>query len=111
MSIQISFLLCGVLLLSYANNTFIQNNVPPNLSEQTTTMSNTEALHTYKQQLLALPGVVGTAQSICNSQPCIKIYVVQNTPELEQQIADILQDNLFEIRESGRFDTRTPPTP
>ena len=36
--------------------------------------------------LMALPGVVGVAQSECDGRPCIRVLVVEQTDELSGQI-------------------------
>ena len=45
----------------------------------------------HNNELMAVPGVVGTAIGICNGMPCIKVYVVKKTPELDRKIPDILE--------------------
>lgn len=53
--------------------------------------------------LMAVPGVVGTAHGLCNNKPCIKVYVVNKTPELDQKIPDILEGYPVIIEETGEF--------
>ena len=49
-----------------------------------------EVLKGHTNSLMSIPGVLGTAQSLCERQPCIKVYVIKKTPELEQKIPSIL---------------------
>ncbi len=53
--------------------------------------------------LMSLPGVVGTGQGLCNGRPCIKVYVVKKTPELEERIHRITDPNPLSIEETGPF--------
>ena len=39
-------------------------------------------LREHTDRLMALPGVVGSAQGLCDGEPCIKVLVVTRTSEL-----------------------------
>ena len=65
-----------------------------------------EVLKEKTDALMSIPGVVGTGQGLCDGKPCIKIYVVKKSPELEGQIHDILDPCPWSIQESGRFRSR-----
>ncbi|MBW2647058.1 MAG: hypothetical protein JRE23_12970 [Deltaproteobacteria bacterium] len=52
---------------------------------------------------MSLPGVVGTAQGLCDNKPCIKIYVIKRTPELDEKIPDILEGYPVIIEETGEI--------
>jgi len=45
-----------------------------------------EAVSRHAPDLMALPGVVGVAQGQCGGRPCIRVYVIEKIPELEQKI-------------------------
>ena len=62
-----------------------------------------EVLKEYTKELMSLPGVVGTAQGLCDDQPCIKVYVIERTPELDQKIPDVLEGYPVMIEETGRI--------
>jgi hypothetical protein len=62
-----------------------------------------EALKEHTEALMSLRGVVGTAQGLCDDQPCIKIYVNRKTPELEQKIPNILEGYPVTIEETGEI--------
>jgi hypothetical protein len=62
-----------------------------------------EVLRKQTDELLSLPGVVGTGQGLCDGLPCIKVYVVKETPELEQEIHRLLDPCPLSIEETGRF--------
>lgn len=65
-----------------------------------------EALRAHNDELMSLSGVVGTAQSLCAGQPCIKVFVTQRTKELEQAIRRILAGYPVVIEESGPIRAR-----
>ncbi len=62
-----------------------------------------EVLKDHTDQLMSIPGVVGTAQGICNSKPCIKVYVVKKTPELDKKIPKNIQGFPVSIEETGEI--------
>ncbi len=60
-------------------------------------------LKEHTDDLMALPGVVGTAQSLCKGQPCIKIYVSEMTDELQQKLPKTLEGYLVDVEVTGEF--------
>ena len=62
-----------------------------------------EVLKEHTDELMSIPGVVGTAQSLCNDKPCIKVFVIKKTPELEQKIPAVLEGHPVEVEETGEF--------
>ena len=62
-----------------------------------------EVLKEHTKELMALPGVVGTAQGLCDDQPCIKVFVIEKTPELDQKIPDMLEGYPVMIEETGEI--------
>lgn len=64
------------------------------------------ALRARTPALMALPGVVGTAEGLCERRPCIKVLVVTKTPELERDIHAILEGYPVVIEETGRIRAR-----
>ena len=65
-----------------------------------------KALKTHTDELMSLPGVVGTGQGLCDNQPCIRVFVIKNSPHLEERIKKILEGYPVVIQETGRFRTR-----
>ena len=53
--------------------------------------------------LMAIPGVVGTAQGLCAGKHCIKVYVVKKTPDLVKQIPATLEGYAVEIQVTGEI--------
>ena len=62
-----------------------------------------EVLKEHTDAWLAIAGVVGTAQGLCDGKPCIKVFIIEKTPELEQKIPDVLEGFPVEVVETGEF--------
>ncbi len=62
-----------------------------------------EVLKAHTDSLMSIPGVVGTAQSLCGGKDCIQIYVVTMTPELEKRIPRRLEGYPVEVQVTGEF--------
>ena len=60
-----------------------------------------EVLKDHSSNLMSIPGVVGTAQALCNQQPCIRIYVSELTKELKKQLPKTLEGYKVDIQETG----------
>ncbi len=60
-----------------------------------------EVYEEHSEQLMAVPGVVGTAISLCEGKPCIKVYAVKKTAELSRRIPSRLDGYPVEIEETG----------
>ncbi|NIO03134.1 MAG: hypothetical protein GTN74_00575 [Proteobacteria bacterium] len=52
---------------------------------------------------MSLPGVVGTAQGLCDDKPCINVFVIKKTLELDEKIPDSLDGYPVAIEETGEF--------
>lgn len=62
-----------------------------------------EVLKEYTNILMSIEGVTGTAQSICNGKPCIKVYILEKTPKLEKKIPATLEGYSVVIEETGEI--------
>ncbi len=62
-----------------------------------------EVLKTHTGRLISIPGVVGTAQGLCDGKPCIKVFVAKKTPQLEQKIPHALAGFPVVIQETGEI--------
>lgn len=60
-----------------------------------------EVLREHVKALMSIPGVVGAGQGLCEGKPCIKVYVIEKTPEMEQKIPDILDGYPVMVEETG----------
>ncbi len=52
---------------------------------------------------MSIPGVVGTAQGLCDGQPCIKVLVIKKTSEIEEKIPETLDGYPVEIESTGEI--------
>ena len=60
-------------------------------------------LQEHTGSLMAIPGVVGTAQGLCSGEPCIRVFVVEKTDELVKQIPPEIEGYPVDIEETGEF--------
>lgn len=63
-----------------------------------------ELLTDYTREWMSLPGVLGTAQGLFSGKPCIKVFVIQKTVELNKRIPDTLEGYPVIIEESEEFE-------
>lgn len=61
-----------------------------------------EVLKKYTDNLMSISGVVGTGQGLCDGKPCIKVFVIKKTPELEKKIPRDLEGYKIKIEETGK---------
>lgn len=64
-----------------------------------------EVLKEHTQELMSIQGVVGIGEGIHNENPCIKVFVIKNTPEVKIKIPGMLGGYPVIIVESGQFKT------
>jgi len=88
--------------LSLANCAIQKGDVLPGNDEMTARPIK-EVLKEHTDSLMALPGVVGTAQGLCDGNPCIMVLVVEKTPELEKKIPERLEGYPVRIEETGEI--------
>ena len=55
------------------------------------------------ERFMGLPGVVGVAQGECDGAACIKVLVVEKTPELLREVPPALEGYAVEIEETGEI--------
>lgn len=64
-----------------------------------------EVLREHSRELMSLPGVVGTAQGLCDERPCIKVYVIRKSAELGRKIPGIIEGYPVAVEETGEIRT------
>jgi len=62
-----------------------------------------EVLKKYTKDLMSITGVVGTGQGLCEGKPCIKVFVIEKTPDLDQKIPQTLEGYPVEVVETGEI--------
>ena len=58
-------------------------------------------LKEHTDSLMALPGIVGTAQGQRDGVPCIKVFVVKKTPSLLDKIPSTIDGYPVVVDETG----------
>jgi hypothetical protein len=64
-----------------------------------------EVLKEHTRELMSVPGVVGTAEGLCDDRPCIKVYVIKRSPEIDKQIPGTLEGYQVKVEVTGEFRT------
>jgi hypothetical protein len=62
-----------------------------------------EVLKEHSKAIMSIPGVVGTGQGLCEGKPCIKVFVIKKTPDLDQKIPKTLEGYPVVIEETGEI--------
>jgi len=102
--INVFFSLAGVLVIALGTNGCSGNTVDNHQGEQLMPAKTIEAvLQEHTEELMAIPGVVGTAQGLCDDKPCLRVYVTKKTPELEQKLPDTIEGFVVDLVETGEI--------
>lgn len=59
--------------------------------------------------LMAVPGVVGVAEGLCDGKPCIKVYVARKTAASLRAIPASVEGYPVVVEETGEFRPQAPP--
>ena len=62
-----------------------------------------DALKAHTDRLMAIPGVVGIAQGLCDGKPCIKVFVAKKTTDLLKAIPVSVEGYPVATEETGEF--------
>ena len=79
-----------------ANNTQQGESVMSEKSIETVLKKHTD-------KLMAIPGVVGTAQGLYKDKPCIKVYVTKKTDEIKRKIPKTIEGFYVDVEVTGEF--------
>ncbi len=60
-------------------------------------------LKKHTDKLMAIPGVVGTAQGLYKDKPCIKVYVTKKTAEIKRKIPKTIEGFFVDVEVTGEF--------
>ncbi len=60
-------------------------------------------LETHSPRLMSLPGVVGVGEGRCAGAPCVKVLVLEKTPELVERIGVVIEGYKIEVVETGEI--------
>lgn len=61
-----------------------------------------DVLKEHANNLMAISGVVGTGQGLCEGEPCIKVFLIKKTQKLEEKIPREIEGYKVKIEETGR---------
>ena len=104
LSIKMTFFRIGVIILAISIVTCANKTVGDHQGENTMAAKTIEeVLKAHTDELMSIPGVVGTAQGLCDGEPCIKVFVTTITAELKQKIPNVIEGYPVEIQETGEF--------
>ncbi len=103
-TVRMALMTIGVIVFASAFTACSNNVVDDHQGEKIMPTRPIEAvLSEHTDELMSMQGVVGTAQGLCDDKPCIKVFVVKKTPELDQKIPDVLEGYTVEVVETGEI--------
>jgi hypothetical protein len=68
-----------------------------------------EVLRERTDSLMSVPGVVGTAEGLCNGTPCIKVFVSRKTAAVMKAIPASVEGYPVAVEETGELRPFQPP--
>ncbi len=97
--------LCITLTIFAVSITTCTNQNADDREGENTVASQTveQVLKAHTNELMSISGVVGTAQGLCDGQPCIKVLVIKKTSEIEEKIPETLDGYPVEIESTGEI--------
>ena len=60
-----------------------------------------DTLERHTAELMSVPGVVGTAEGLCDGEPCIRVFVVERTAEIDRSVPESIEGYKVVVEESG----------
>jgi len=72
-------------------------------SPEATARTIEQVLREHTEEWMSIPGVVGTGIGKCDGVPCIKVFLGQETPELQEAIPDSVGGYRVEVEVTGPF--------
>ena len=105
-SLRICLITMAIFALAWADNNIADYRGKSPMAAETIK----EVLKKHTGELMALPGVVGTGQGLCEGKPCIKVFVIEKTPDLDQKIPKTLNGYPVAIEATGPIKA-LPKTP
>jgi hypothetical protein len=65
-----------------------------------------DVLKQFTDSLLAIKGVVGVGQGLCDEKPCIKVFIIEDSKEIRSKIPSSLGGYVVSVEASGEFKAR-----
>ncbi|MEJ2033086.1 MAG: hypothetical protein P8Y63_08625 [Deltaproteobacteria bacterium] len=95
---------CAILILCLAMTGFSAAKPPGAEGERKMADSKIRSvLERHRDELMAIPGVVGFAEGRCNGISCIKVYVTGKRSEIAGKIPSRLEGFPVNVEETGEF--------
>ena len=69
-----------------------------------------QVLAEHTPSLMRIPGVTGTAQSLCAGEPCIQVFVIDTTPALRRRIPERIEGYPVQLQATGVIRPRRDTT-
>ncbi len=60
-----------------------------------------DTLKRHTAELMSIPGVVGTAEGLSDGEPCISVFVIERTPEIDRSVPESIEGYKVVVVESG----------
>ena len=84
------------------NATYCMNSHASEEGDEMPSKTIEDVLKEHANNIMAISGVVGTGQGLCDGEPCIKVFVIKKTQELEEKIPGKIEGYKVKIEETGK---------
>ena len=106
-SIKLSLIITAMIIFIFAVSSCANKTSEDGTGENTMpSKAFIEVLKEHTNELMSIPGVVGVAQGLCGKKPCIKVFVVEMTLELDKKIPKNLNGYAVSVEEAGEIKAR-----
>lgn len=62
-----------------------------------------EVLATHTDSLMAIRGIEGVGEALCDDTPCIRVYASELTSEIESEVPDTIEGFPIDVEVTGRI--------
>lgn len=93
-------MLMAIILVSCAQNPVAQRS-----EQQVPQKTIAVVLEEVSSSLLSISGVVGAGEGVCGNKACIRVYVLQESPELLRLIPETIDGYPVVIEQTGQIHT------
>ncbi len=94
-----SLIFVGISATSYVDKILAD----PTVKNMAAERSIEEVIKEHSGELMSISGVVGVGQGLCDKIPCIKVYIIKRTPELDKKIPALLEGYEVSIEITGEI--------
>ena len=97
------FAVVGLLLAFVAPGATAEQGADGGRNETPMPQRTIEDARNLTDRLMSIPGVLGTAEGLCEGKGCIKVFLAKKTPELLRQIPATVEGYPVAIEETEEF--------